>query len=413
MPIIAVSENTFSGGRKFAETLAQKLGLGYVDSTILLERAATWGGDRRKMRAALESAPTFFDRFTRRRQIQIVLLRAALAEDIRDGNAVCYGIAADLLSLDTRQVLRVGLQASHRFRRLQVQERLKFDGAEANRYLNESDRRRRRWLAYLFGAKAELPLGFDLIIDLEQTSVDAACMTVSELVRNQSRFDAADAAPLERFALSTRIKAALALDANTAHLDIDAEIHDETATLRGIVRSVEEMDAIKSVPLPVPASMKLDLSQMQLGSWDYVPPPFSRRSVKTRRKEEPGRGPALLRPAWLGAGISLMILLVVGGWWVRGGWFRPADTNLLSFAGVITDSQCGISHKAVQPTAECVRSCVKAVGAKYVLNDGTHSFVLTDQQTGERFAAQRVVATGFLDDITGNLRIRSIQNAAR
>lgn len=414
MPIIAVSEEIFSGGREFAETLAQKLGLRYVDSTILIERAAAWGGDRKALRAAFESAPTFFDRFTRQRQIQIVLLRAALAEDIRDGNAVCYGIAADLLSLDTRQILRVGLQASHRFRRLQVQERLKFDGAEAERYLKESDRCRRRWLAYLFGAAPELPLGFDLIIDLEQTSVDTACTTVSELIRNQYRSNAADLEPLEGFALSNRIQAAFALDPDTAHLDIDAEIHDETATLHGTVRSIEEIDAIKRVSLPIPASMELDLSQMQLGSWDYVPPLLPRRSVKARGKEEPGAwGSALLRPAWLGAGIFLMILLVVGGSRVRGRWFRPADTHLLSLAGVITDSQCGISHNAVQPTAECVRSCVKARGAKYVLNDGTHSFVLTDQQTAEGFAAQKVVATGFLDEISGNLQIRSIQNAVR
>jgi hypothetical protein len=108
-----------------------------------------------------------------------------------------------------------------------------------------------------------------------------------------------------------------------------------------------------------------------------------------------------------------MILLVLGGSWVGGRWYRPADTRLLSFAGVITDSQCGVLHKGAQLTAECIRSCVKTTGAKYVLNDGAHNFVLTDQQTAERFAAQRVVATGFLDEITGNLRIRSIKNAAR
>ena len=107
-----------------------------------------------------------------------------------------------------------------------------------------------------------------------------------------------------------------------------------------------------------------------------------------------------------------MVLLVVAGSHAPGRWFRPADTRLLSIAGVITDSQCGISHKIVQKTAECVRSCVKLPGAKYVLNDGTHSFVLTDQQTAEKFAAQKVVATGLLDEITGDLQLRSIQAVA-
>jgi cytidylate kinase len=413
MCIIAVCEEAFSGGQEFAKTIAERLGLRYVDSVILLERAAAWGGDREKLRAAFEKAPTFFDRFTRHRQIQVVQLRAALGEDIRDGNAVCYGIATDLLSLDTRQILRVGIQASHTFRRLLVQQRLKFDSAEVDRYLNESDRRRRRWLAYLFGAGRELP-GFDLIIDLEQTSVDAACMAVSELIRNQYRLSTVDLALLETFALSTRIQAAFAQDPGTAHLDIDVEIHGDTATLRGTVRSVEEIDSIQRVPLPSSARIKVDCSQMQLGSWDYVPALFWKRSVKPQLKRKPmSWSPGLPRPAWLVASVSAMLVLAVAGSWVRGRWFHPADTHLISVAGVITDSQCGLSHKVVQKTPECVRSCVKAAGAKYVLNNGTHNFVLTDQQAAEQFAAQRVIATGFLDEITGDLQLRSIHAVAR
>lgn len=412
MSIITVSEEAFSGGEEFAKALAQRLGLQYVDATILIERAAARGGDREKLRAAFQNAPTFLDRFTRHRQIQIVLLRAALAEDVRDGNAVCYGIAADLLKLETRQILRVQVHASHRFRRLQVQERLKFEGAEAERYLNECDRNTRRWRAYLFGAGAELPLGFDLVINLEQMSLDAAYTRVFEMALHRSHLAKPDPVSCESFALSTRIQAALALDPDTAHLDMDVEIHDNTATLRGIVRNVEEIDAIKCVSLPIPASMKVDCSQIQLGSWDYVPALFPSRSVKPRPKTERSSwSPGLFRPAWALAGVAAMLLLVVGGSWVRGRWFHPPYTHLLNIAGVITDSQCGISHKVVRQTAECVRSCVRATGAKYVLNDGNRNFVLTDQQTAEKFAAQRVVATGYLDEITGDLRLRSIHTA--
>ena len=59
-----------------------------------------------------------------------------------------------------------------------------------------------------------------------------------------------------------------------------------------------------------------------------------------------------------------MVLLVFAGSYHTGRWFRPADTRLLSIAGVITDSQCGLSHKIVEKTAECVRSCVKLPGSQ-------------------------------------------------
>ncbi|MGB9072217.1 MAG: cytidylate kinase family protein [Terriglobales bacterium] len=415
MCIIAVSEESFSGGQEFAKTLAESLGCRYVDPAILVERAAAWGGDRTKLRAAFENAPGFLDRFLRDPEIQVLLLQAALAEDIREGDVVCYGIAADLLNLEARQILRVRVEASHRFRNLRVQERLNLPREEAERHLNKGDRNQRRWQSYLFGIKAASPLGHDFLINFEQTTFDEACTAIFDLISSQSRFrlSTTDAALIERFVVSTRIRAALAQNPPTAHLDLDVEIEDHAAVLRGKVRSAEEIDLLRRFVFPIPGDIKVDVNQVQLGSWDYQPPLFSSGTAQARApKPSKFRAPLFPRPAWLLAGISAMVLLVIAGSHAPGRWFHPADTRLLGFAGVITDSQCGISHKIAQKTAECVRSCVKLPGAKYVLNDGTHSFVLTDQQTAERFAAQKVVATGVLDEITGDLKLRSIQAVA-
>jgi cytidylate kinase len=415
MCIIAVSEEGFSGGQEFAETLAESLGCRYVDSAVLVERAAAWGGNREKLRAAFENAPGFLDRFLRDPEIQVLLLQAALAEDIREGDVVCYGIASDLLNLEARHILRIRVEASHRFRQLKIQERLKLPREEAERHLNKGDRNQRRWQSYLFGIKVTVPVGHDLLLNFEQTTFGEACTAIFDVISSQSRFrlSMTDAALVERFVVSSRIRAALAQNPPTAHLDLDVEIEDHTAVLRGKVRSAEEIDLLRRFVFPIPGEIKVDVNQVQLGSWDYQPPLFSSGTAEARApKPAAVRAPVFLRPAWLLAGTSAMVLLVIAGSHAPGRWFHPADTRLLSVAGVITDSQCGISHKVVEKTAECVRSCVKLPGAKYVLNDGTHSFVLTDRQTAERFAAQKVVATGLLDEITGNLKLRSIQAVA-
>jgi cytidylate kinase len=415
MCIMAVSEEGFSGGQEFAESLAKSLGCRYVDSAILVERAAAWGGDRKKLRATFESAPGFLDRYLRDPEIQVLLLQAALAEDIREGDVVCYGIAADLLNLEARNILRIRVEASHRFRNLRVQERLNLSREEAERHLNKADRNQRRWQSYLFGIKAGVPLGHDLLVNFEQTTFGEAYTAIFDLISSQSRFrlSTTDVALVERFVVSTRIRAALAQNPPTAHLDLDVEMEDHTAVLRGKVRSVEEIDSLRRFVFPIPGEIKVDVDQVQLGSWDYQPPLFSSGAVEVRPpKPSKFRAPLFPRPAWVLAGASLMVLLVIAGSHAPGRWFHPADARLLSVAGVITDSQCGISHKIVQKTAECVRSCVKLPGAKYVLNDGTHSFVLTDQRTAEKFAAQKVVATGLLDEITGDLKLRSIQAVA-
>jgi len=72
-----------------------------------------------------------------------------------------------------------------------------------------------------------------------------------------------------------------------------------------------------------------------------------------------------------------------------------------TFTGVITDSECataGHAQMRMGPTdAECTRLCVIAHAASYVLHDGKDVYVLSDQETPERFAAQKVRVVGTLD----------------
>ena len=72
-----------------------------------------------------------------------------------------------------------------------------------------------------------------------------------------------------------------------------------------------------------------------------------------------------------------------------------------TFLGTVTESECaGAGHAQMRmgPTdADCVVACVMAHGAQYVLLDRKDVYILSDQQTPERFAAQRVRVTGTLD----------------
>lgn len=410
--IVAISEDAFSLGKSHVQNLAQRLGFRFVDEAIIVERAAAHGIDHKRLRA-LWTESHFLGRLSRSRYRHFRVLQAALAAEIQGGNVVCFGRISDLLTVDAPGIIRVLITAPHSSRVRMAVDRLKIDQHEAEKLIARSDRKNQGWRRYILGAEAESRTHFDLIVNLEHMSIDDLCDAVGRLTLQLVEFDDA-AGSVDDFALSTRIQVAFAQDPTTAHLDLDVWIHDGTATLRGIVGSAEELDSIKRVPLPIPASMKVDCSQMQLGGWDYVPSLFPTSLRETPLKGRPASWhPVLLRPAWLVAAVSVMILLVAGGSWVRGRWFRPTDTRLLSIAGVITDSQCGISHKVVERTAECVRSCIRAAKAKYVLNDGAHSFVLSDQQTGEKFAAQRVVATGLRDEITGDLQLRSIRVVAQ
>jgi hypothetical protein len=86
-----------------------------------------------------------------------------------------------------------------------------------------------------------------------------------------------------------------------------------------------------------------------------------------------------------------------------------------TFTGTITDDMCARadhSQMKMGPTdADCVKACVAAHGASYVLFDGKSVYTLSDQQTPEKFAAQKVTVVGTLDAKTKTIQVQSIAPA--
>lgn len=87
-----------------------------------------------------------------------------------------------------------------------------------------------------------------------------------------------------------------------------------------------------------------------------------------------------------------------------------------TFTGVVTDSMCarddGHAGMRMGPTdAECTRLCVMVHDAAYVLYDGKDVYALSDQQTPEKFAAQKVRVIGTLDAKTKTIQVDSMTAA--
>jgi hypothetical protein len=92
-----------------------------------------------------------------------------------------------------------------------------------------------------------------------------------------------------------------------------------------------------------------------------------------------------------------------------------ADRKSRVFTGVITESMCKRNHAMMggkTPDAQCVIDCVKAdKSVKYALHDGKKLYVLSDQQTPEQFAAQKVRVKGVLYEKTQIIKVESIEAA--
>ncbi len=92
-----------------------------------------------------------------------------------------------------------------------------------------------------------------------------------------------------------------------------------------------------------------------------------------------------------------------------------AAAGTQTFTGVITDSMCALGdHSKMRmgsTDAECTIACVMAHDASYILYDGKSAYMLSDQQTPEKFAGKKVKVKGTLDAKTKTIRVESITAA--
>jgi hypothetical protein len=92
-----------------------------------------------------------------------------------------------------------------------------------------------------------------------------------------------------------------------------------------------------------------------------------------------------------------------------------AGQSTQTFTGIITDSECSTGNHSQMRMgsndAECTRACVSAHGASFVLYTGKEVYALTDQQTPDKFAGQKVRVTGMLDAKTKTIQVKSIAAA--
>ena len=93
-----------------------------------------------------------------------------------------------------------------------------------------------------------------------------------------------------------------------------------------------------------------------------------------------------------------------------------AQTGPKTYTGVITDTMCGAdhAHMGVTPTEKCVRDCVKSGNGQWkyaLLAADKKMYVLSDQQTPEKFAAKKVKVTGTLYEKTGVIKVDRIAAA--
>ncbi len=264
MSVVTISRGSFSGGKKLAKCLAQRLGYRCIDRDVIVEKAAAAGVSQQELHDALQKPPTFLERFTHKKYLYLTLIQAALTEEVRTGRVVYHGNAGHLLLTGGPPILRVRIIAPLHLRVKMARERLRLTEEEAIDYIRRRDDERRRWTQYLYGVDWGDPSLYDVVVNIEHVTISEACKALAALVQAQAcyEFGPKCRAILDDLATASRVKAKLVLAPETSHLEFNARAENGVVYLHGKLSSLDLLPVVERIARSVPGVREVNLAQV-------------------------------------------------------------------------------------------------------------------------------------------------------
>jgi ActR/RegA family two-component response regulator/cytidylate kinase len=183
VPIITISRGSMSGGQKLAERVAEELHVPCLGREVVVEAAAALGVSREFLSERLEKTPGFWERLTAQRHTYVLAVQAALAEHAAKGALIYHGQAGHMLLKGLPGVLRVRLIAPLEMRASVVMQTRGLGRAAAEAYVRQIDEERARWTRFMYDADLRDSSLYDLIINLETTTIETATAIVVHTAR--------------------------------------------------------------------------------------------------------------------------------------------------------------------------------------------------------------------------------------
>lgn len=265
MAVITISEGSYSGGRMLAEAVARRLDYRCIDRSQVVAKATAWGVSQEELHNTIEKPPSFFGQSAQTKYRYLAFIQAALAHEVRAGNAIYHGRAAHLLLGKGQHVLRVRLIAPMVFRVAMVELKRQCNHKEAVKYIERVDTERAKWTRFLYGVDWADPSLYDVVINLEQmTLVDASDVVCA--LANSACFQTTPEtiSDLNNLALASSVKAHLAMNPDSRNNQFEVAANGGMVSIKGQVDSPVQAKKIRDVVREVPGVRDVALKEFSL-----------------------------------------------------------------------------------------------------------------------------------------------------
>ena len=248
MSIITISRGTFSGGKEFAENLAQKLDYRCLSREELSEEAIKHNVPVGKLQTAMIKPPRVYKRLGPQREFYLSTVTSILCKYALEGNLVYHGHTGHLLFPGIPHIFRIRVLGDMEYRIDKVINRLGLSREKAIDYIRNVDVDRDKWVRFLYDINWHDPSQYDLVVNLDHLGIanaTSALCTMAELP--DFKLTPASEKALRNLYLSSRARFLLASDKRTSYADLKVTADEGVVQVNCLPQQAEVAEFVNEV----------------------------------------------------------------------------------------------------------------------------------------------------------------------
>ena len=255
MAIVTISFEMGAGGPEIGSALAAQLGYRYVDHELISEAAQRYGLVEDRLSHLSDAKPSLFERFDVETRRYITVIQTVMFEFAAADNVVLMGRGGQWLLRGIPHVLRVRVIAPFDLRVRRLTEKLSAQTGDqvtarsVTQMVRQDDTQRLGRMRYLYEVDLRDPALYDLVLNTEVLTRDAAVQVLADLARRPEVATGAEAR--QRVAdrmLASRVQVALVTHPETRKYRIEVEAREGVVTLESTTALDAALEVAREVP---------------------------------------------------------------------------------------------------------------------------------------------------------------------
>lgn len=234
MAILGICRGSKHFGMELAECLGRGLEYPILREEVVKDAAARLGVSAADLEEKMIGRPTMWEPFASMRRLYLLAMQATLADRVADGRIVYHGLTGGLLLAGLPATLTVRCVAPMEMRVRAVRGDSDMDEEAAERYIRDLDHARAHWARVVHGTDLSDAYLYDLVINLADLTVDAACGMIARIIRQPEYEITEDVlARLRDFRTACHVRLALAEDERLGSLELVVKVVDGRVEVKG------------------------------------------------------------------------------------------------------------------------------------------------------------------------------------